>query len=291
MKVFLSYKFGDDISGILEFLADHGLEVFDSITDLIVADSFQRSIKTAIRNADFVIVVYSQENTNLSFETGIACALNKPIFAIIAPDVSIQDYLMESTYVKARPNELDKILFSFNVFLNNQKPKKTSGSPIKSPKFFGGGEPVPSDYFQLQFESVKNGQGDYEDFFKQMFSMYHINVTQNIFKDHLGYADFSIWSDKLSNILSSPILVEIKKEINRNNIDQLSNQVFKGINNHSASSFLIFYDQLSGLTKSELPNTPKSLYIQISDLLAQLAVRSFSDSIRLLRNQIVHNKF
>lgn len=294
MKVFLSYKFGDNISGILQLLVDNHLDVFDSITDLSITDSFQRSIKSAIRNSDFVVVVYSQENTNISFETGIACALNKPIFAIISPEVNIQDYLMETTYVNARATELDKISFSFSVFLKNQKPKKASGSPLiaatKSQKMYGGGEIGPSDFFQLQFESIKNSQENYEAFFKQMFSMYHLNVTENIFKDHLGYADFSIWSDSLSNILGSPILVEIKKEITRSNIDKISDQVFKGINNHTASSFLIFYDRLSGLTKSELPNSSKSLYIQINDLLAQLAVRSFSDSIRVLRNQIVHNK-
>lgn len=292
MKAFLSYQFNDNITGVANLLTSQGVDVFDSMTDIEYGKSFQKAIKDAISACDFVVIFYTSSNPNIAFEAGIAFSINKPIFAIVSETRNHPDFLFDSTYVRALPNELDKIEFNLKIFLNKIKPSKKTFS-IKSNKYYGGGFPnFYNEIFRNYNQLNKNSETSYELFFKDIFEKYNLNVVQNKLDNKTNfYTDFCIWSDQLSNVLGNPILVEIKKEINFNSINKLQKTIEKLIENNAAESCLIFYDDLIGLSKKELPNTSKYLFIQISDFIEKLADKDFNDSIRIIRNEIVHNQF
>jgi hypothetical protein len=292
MKAFLSYDFRDNISAITSLLTRQGVEVFDSRNDIQYGTSFQKAIKNAISECDFLLLIYSNENPNIAFEAGIAVSSNKPIFSIISEKKNDPDFLFDSTYVHALPNEIEKIEFNLKIFLDKIKPKKSSVT-TKKHIFYGGGEPnhyidIHNKYININVKSERN----YELFFKDIFEIYKLNVIQNKFDTNSDfYTDFCIWSDKLSNVIGNPILIEVKKEINNKVLDSITENISKLLANNFAESCLIFYDTLKGIEKKNLPNTSNYLFIQISDFIAKLNDGDFNDSIRKIRNEIVHNQF
>jgi len=292
VKAFLSYDFRDNISAITSLLRGQGVDVFDSRNDIQYGTSFQKAIKNAISECDFLFLIYSNENPNIAFEAGIAVSSNKPIFSVISEKKNDPDFLFDSTYVHALPNEIEKIEFNLKIFLDKIKPKKSS-TTIKKQIFYGGSEPnhyidIYNKYINLDVKSERN----YELFFKDIFEIYKLNVIQNKFDTNSDfYTDFCIWSDKLSNVIGNPILIEVKKEINNKVLESITETISKLLTNNFAESCLIFYETLKGIDKKNLPNTSNYLFIQISDFIAKLNDGDFNDSIRKIRNEIVHNQF
>jgi hypothetical protein len=291
MKAFLSYDFNDNISEITSLLTRQGVDIFDSRNDIQYGTSFQKAIKNAVSECDFLLLIYSTENPNIAFEAGIAVSSNKPIFSIISEKKNYPDFLFDSTYVHAKPNEIEKIEFNFKIFLDKIKPKKSS--VVKKHMYYGGGEPnhytdIYKKYIDINVKSEKN----YELLFKDIFEIYKLSVIQNKFDNNSNfYTDFCIWSDKLSNVIGNPILIEVKKEINTKSLESIIENISKLISNNSAESCLIFYDTLKGIDKKNLPNTSRYLFIQIADFISKLNDGDFNDSIRKIRNEIVHNQF
>lgn len=289
MKAFLSYSFNDNISEITELLTEQGIEVFDSRNDIEYGSSFQQAIKKSITECDFLFLIYSSSNPNIAFEAGIAVSKNKPIFSVISEYNIDPDFLFDSTYVHASPTDTEKIKFNLNIFLDKVKPKKKSYTDIKHElygvEYINYYTEIYNNYLSISNKSEK----EYESLFKDIFHKYELNVIQNK-QDYNTqfYTDFCIWSDKLSNVIGNPILIEIKKELNNNNISKIQKTIHKLINNNSAESCLIFYDILNGIKKDDLPNTSKYLFIQISDFIENLNKNDFNESIKKIRNEIMH---
>lgn len=291
MKVFLSYDFKDDISKIINLLNEQGFDIFDSRNDIEYGNSFQKAIKNAILECDFLFLIYSSENPNIAFEAGIAVSSNKPIFSVISERNNDPDFLFDSTYVHATPSEIDKVEFNLKIFLEKLKPKKNINKTWKH-KFYGGVKPNYYFEFLNKYNNlIDKKEKNYELLFKEIFERYQLNVIQNKFDSKANfYADFCIWSDKLNNIIGNPILIEIKKEINAKNILQLKDTFDSLTSKNSAESCIVFYDYLKGIDKINLPNTSKYLFIEISDFIEKLNEGDFNDSIRKIRNEIVYNQ-
>ncbi len=67
MKAFLSYDFTDNISVITSLLASQGVEIFDSRNDIQYGTSFQKAIKNAISECDFLLLIYSNRKSGSFF--------------------------------------------------------------------------------------------------------------------------------------------------------------------------------------------------------------------------------
>ncbi|MFC4478584.1 toll/interleukin-1 receptor domain-containing protein [Flavobacterium chungangensis] len=292
MKAFISYRFTDNISEIVKLLNENKIEVYDSLSDIDYGSSIQKSIKRAISECDFVILVYSLENPHIAFEAGIAFSLNKPIFSIISEYKEDPVFLFDSPYVRALPTEIEKISFNLKIFLDKIKPKKREKKIIQHKYYKGDSLNYYNDIFYNYNNLNTNNEREYEIFFKDIFEKYSLNVIQNKFDSKSNfYTDFCIWSDELSNVLGNPILIEIKKEINKKNIGEIESNVNNLIKNNFAECCLIFYDNLKGIEKKELPNTLNYYFIQISDFIEKLISNDFNESIRKIRNEIVHNHY
>jgi hypothetical protein len=294
MKAFISHQFKDNISGIINLLSKYRVDIFDSQTDINFGKSFQKAIKDSIKECDFMIIVYSHANPNIAFEAGVGVSLNKPIFSIVSEKNNHPDFLFDSTYVHALPEEVNKIEFNLKIFLDNIKPNKTSPTiKIKNKKFYGGGYPNYYDKIFNWYHSINNStEKDYELLFKQIFELYNLSVIQNKYDSNIKFlTDFCIWSDELNNVMGNPILIEVKKEINKNNIDNLKETVLNLANNNSAESCLVFYESLKEISKKDLPNTSRYFFIQISDFIEKFKTSDFNESIRKIRNEIIHNQY
>lgn len=295
MRAYISHQFKDDVTGLLDLLQKYDVEVFDSQTDIQYGSSFQKSIKDAIRACDFMILVYSSTNPNIAFEAGIGVSMNKQIFSIISEKENDPDFLFDSAYVHASPKEIDKIEFNLKIFLDkiSSSPKRRVILKPKKTKFYGGGFPNYYSKINSWYRNLEgNTEQDYELFFKQIFELYKLSVIQNKIDSNIEFVtDFCIWSDELNNVIGNPILIEIKKEVNKNNIDALKRTVFNLIEKNSAESCLVFYENLNGLEKRDLPNTARSLFIEISDFVEKFREADFNGCIRKIRNEIVHHKY
>ena len=298
MKAFISHQFGDNIESLINLLRNNNIEILDGQTDLIYGGSFQKTIKNAIKECDFIVIIYSSSNPNIAFEAGVAVSLNKPIFSIVSEKKDYPDFLFDSVYVNAQPEEVDKIEFNLNIFLNKikKKYKPTSSASIKTinkNEFYGGGYP---NYYNQINNWYKNLSGslekDYEILFGKIFELYKLNVVQNKFDSNLNFiTDFCVWSDELKNVIGNPILIEIKKEISLDNLESIKSLLSKLLETNPAESCLIFYESLRNIDAKELPNTPHYLFIKISDFIEKFKTSDFNQSIIEIRNEIVHNKY
>ena len=293
MRVFLSYKFGDDIAGIRNLLKKLEIETWE---DIQIGDSLQQAVKAAVKGCDFVVFVYSEDNPNIAFEAGLAVAFGKPIFSILSGSDE-NTFLLDSTYVHARPDEIEKIQFSLELFIKNLLSKKvTRRAAVRTQKFYGGGEAVPNkSYFDIaqQYEAVANGTGEeLENFIEKVLSAYAIRTAKGPDTDDAEvdwYPDFSIWSDELSQILGNPIIIEVKKEINSKNLPKLVSQVRSLKSSNPSNSVIIFYNKLKGIEEKDLPANPHQLYIAIPQLVNTLDSGGFASAIKTFRNSIVHS--
>jgi len=291
MKAFLSYQVGDDISTVHNLLLKNNIEIFDALTDLQFNHSYQQDIKDIIKKCDFIVIIYSKDNPNLAFEAGVAIGSNKPIFSILAGG-NENIFLLDSTYVHVQPSETEKIEFSLELFLENINLKKNL-KPVINPnlKFYGGGEVTPvKDYFdiEMQYASVRNKTGsDLEDFIQEMLKAYGVKVVKNTkkinYNNEYSEPDFAIWYDELSSLLNNPINIRVKNIINPTNLPF-------SFSNNSIGSTIVLYDKLVNITPKHLPISSDIIFISIPNLVGELSSHGFAESIKRVRNALIHNK-
>jgi hypothetical protein len=295
MKAFLSYKHGDDISVISKILAEKNIEIYDSLKEIEYGNSLQLAIKSAVKECDLIVFVYTAINPYIAYEAGLAVASNTPIFAIILPGSEEPYFLYDSPCVHGSPNEEEKIKFSFELFYRSleKKPSKNSkpkqqGKNLKSTDR----EPVLTQVVHNLIENIDyNLERSIFTFFENLFAAYGISVAKNpgtYLRDFP--ADFSIWSDALQNILGNPILIEIKRDISQATLQHLRVQITSSESLKVGNSWLVFYVNLRDVQNVELRNSPKILFIDLHDFTRRLKTSSFNDTIKQIRNEIIHNK-
>lgn len=296
MRAYLSYKYGVDITAVVNLLHNNNIEIFDSISsDILYGNSFQQSIKNAVKSCDFLIFIYTENSAYIAFEAGIAVASNKPIFSILAGGED-NSFLYESTYVHALPTEADKIKYSFDLFFKNLTKKVGRSLAIKSSiQLYGGGEAMPmKDHFDINelYNSISDKSGiGLELFFQQVFQAYHVNIVKHSdfqLQNEKWVPDFSIWNDDLTPLFGNPIIVEVKSEINNSNLEQLLSNLDRLNSSNPINSVLIFYDRLRGMQSNDLPQSSNRLFISIPDFVNQLQVNGFASAIKKIRNNIAH---
>ena len=289
MKAFVSYRHGTNISVIFDILKNHGIEFFDSNTDILIGKSLQEAISKGIQECDFFVTIYESSNANNAFEIGMAYALKKPIFAIInvsGPD--FPDFLIESVHVQSRADDYEKIKYSFDIFIKNIKPpkKKAKTKPRIEQKS------ICREWMELYNTIEQKNEITLEKFIGEILENYKIDVIENKWNKTSSYiADFCIWSDSLTNVLGNPILIEVKREVHSRNLRTISSDFKKALNNSNAKTGIVFYDYLNNVDKTELLNKSSSrlLFVEIKEFLETLNKVDFNQAIINLKNKTIHN--
>ncbi len=289
MKAFISYRHGANISVVFDILKNHGIEFFDSNSDIMIGKSLQEAISKGIQDCDFFVTIYESANANTAFEIGLAYALRKPIFAIInASGPDFPDFLIESVHVQSRANDYEKIKYSFDIFIKNIKPKKKSSKP----KHRTIQKSVFQNWLEIYNSIEQKNEITLEKFIGEILEKYKIDVIENKWnKDSSFIADYCIWSDSLTNTLGNPILIEVKREIHSRNLKLIVSEFTKAIDNSNAKTGIVFYDYLTNVDRTELINKSSSqlFFIEIKEFLQTLNNVDFSQAIINTRNKTVHN--
>lgn len=290
MKAFVSYQHGANIYPLFDILRDYSIDFFDTYQDVSIGSSFQEALANGIRDCDFFVVVYQKANPNIAFETGLAVALKKPIFAIInTEEISdFPDFLLDSVHVQSEPSEYEKIRYNFEIFLKNIKPKKHS-----IPKSKKQPEKLAQTDWVDQFNSlnIKN-EISLEKFINEVLSKNKVDVIKNNWNNKEQFiADFCIWSDSLNNILGNPILIEIKKTLNKRNLKHTHAQITKAINQTNAKFAIVIYVELNSIEEEEVIklNSPRILFVNILELLERVEKSGFNKAVLDYRNKMAHN--
>lgn len=289
MKAFISYRHGANISVVFDILKNHGIEFFDSNSDIMIGKSLQEAISKGIQDCDFFVTIYESANANTAFEIGLAYALKKPIFAIInASGPDFPDFLIESVHVQSRADDYEKIKYSFDIFIKNIKPKKKSSKP----KHRTIQKSVFQDWLETYNSIEQKNEITLEKFIGEILEKYKIDVIENKWnKDSSFIADYCIWSDSLTNTLGNPILIEVKREIHSRNLKLIVSEFTKALDNSNAKTGIVFYDYLTNVDRTELINksSSKLFFIEIKEFLQTLNNVDFSQAIINTRNKTVHN--
>lgn len=290
LKAYLSYSHGDDITTISALLNECGVSVYDSNKMLQIRDSMQLSMVNAIKECDFVVLVYSTDNAYIGFETGIAVASNLPIFAIINPIVDDPYFLYDSTWIRSLPTDRSTIQFSFDIFMKGIEylAKRPSKSKSKENANIAK-QPVAKDLAVMIRNFDFSNERTMASFIMQVLLAYGIKAIENPgdYKEDFP-ADFSIWSDPLQGILTNPIKIEIKKRLTEGNLNTFYKSVTAKELTTLSGSWIIFYSEISQKLKNDLRQSSRVLFIDIHNLADKLLTLSFNDAIKQLRNDLVH---
>mgnify|MGYP003576960868 CR=1 FL=1 len=287
MKAFVSYPFGTDMTKVFRLLKEHNIEFFDGTANLLWGTTIHETIIRAITDCDLMFVVYPEPNANIAYEVGVAAALKKPIFSIIAIEGSQwPDFLMDTVHVFSAPEDYHKLKFTFEIFIKKIKPKR-SKSRKKTQKQSKQFDPI--DWLEYYHEISGKNERYLEDFVEQLLKHYQLEYSKRT-NNQAGYvADFSFWSDPLENILGNPILIEVKKQITPRNIDALQKQIKRALEKTNAKGGIVFYNELTGSPKNIWEATTSNiLFISILKLIEKLQSKDFEDAIASCRNEIIH---
>lgn len=241
-------------------------------------------IKELIAKADIFIAVFNSDlpNENLYFELGYATALGKQIILISDHNYKIPSNLKSLLIIKSGTQDKEALEFAINQVLSAPKPIKKKKSKIYDKYNFN-----KSDYYLNQIKTIKT---DYELF----------KIVQNLLKD-LGIdamaeskvkdfgVDFAIWENDLEPIIGNPLIIELKREINKSNINRINDQIDNYLKKINSGSALVLYLLGPPLeTNFYFINSGYVFLLKIETLLKNLKNQSFADILRSIRNKAVH---
>lgn len=279
MKAFITRAAHVNITRLCELLRKHGIQYIDYYSDIKIKHSFQAALKEGIEQCDFCIVIYDADNVNNAFESGIAVGLGRPIFAIIDRNVQL-DFLLDSVYVRASSDEIDKISFAFEIFIQNIRSIKKPGRSTREYEH----DVVPANSLLGEPNVVYSSSQLIQTILESEGIIYERERRENgrIF-------DFSIWSDQLNGILGNPIILELKSSLNTTNIASVVESTLTSLSQSNAKSAIIICDQLSGISKQQMNKyiRPHFLILEKSRLLEELKHSSFSQAIHKIRNSLL----
>jgi len=295
MKAFLSYRYGDDVTQLINFLKGQHIDVVDSVTEMRIGSSLQDTILESIRLADFIVIVYSESNQNLAFEAGLATGLGKPVFSIIEGDL-VDPFLTNTPYVRASPSDMERIKFTFEIFLTKLTKKEVAtGIRTTQQKYYGGGEGIPTkNYFDVteEYRKIPTGDGQaLENFFERLFPLYGVKIVKKQkVPERSITSDFTIWYDFLSDTLGNPIMVEIKARLDPTSYPDFLLRINAIRNSNRGISMLVFYDGLVDVSTDIFPKDPTCLFIEIKGFIEQITDQGFASVVKKYRNNLIHQR-
>lgn len=269
-------------------LRRRGLNVFTAYDIQPATHSLADHINRAIKKADLIVGVVPETMTpNVFFELGIAHALEKPFLLLVSPKSgNIPSDLVGMLYVRADPDNVEAISFALDQCLNRLKTK-----PVRQGRSPKEGQPLGSkaDHFisQLQRSAGTIRGAELESLVSEILRAAGVAaITQSPFPSK--GADIAVWSDDLQPISGNPLLVEVKSTIrNKQQLLEAVEQVDR-FRDKSGSRLALLLVNTALTALSAAPFAGGVLAMTIVDLVSHLRSKTFSETIRELRNQHVH---
>lgn len=261
-------------------LPARGLTIFEKLTE-------------AISKADLFIAILASEesNANICFELGFAYALKKPVLIVASPGLkNLPVDIQHMFYIRADTQNHEAISFALDQVLAAPKEVKRRKQEAQKKT-----RPIGAQANELIGKLDSLGQGathrDLEEIVKAALQSSGVSVVAHS-KEPDTTADFAVWVDEIESVVGNPLIIEIKKRIAdpAQSID-IRNQMLTYLAASNCRAALVLYmeGEVPSWTYQSL-SLPSVYFFQIGEFLAKLRNKSFGETIRDLRNAIVHRR-
>ena len=279
---FISTTPGVDLSALIVRLRQHGVDPFVLSDVAQLGFNALDSILQAIRRADLMLLVLGPgaASSNAMFEAGIATGLGKPVLVVADPSVKIPGDVAGLPTIRARPEDVRAIDF----FLDQARGRIAHSPSVPSATGRSLGSRVDELLARLESPGMwteRSAVAVLED------ALEHSGVIAAEGREGDARHDLGVWSDDLDAIGGNPLLIEVKKTLDRGALDQASRWLAT-----SPTARLALLVSLEPIGKTIIGDRGTSqfpvLMITLGDLLEQMRSVSFAEVVRNLRNRSVH---
>lgn len=281
-RLYVSAPSDLDLRPLLDGLKRRGAEPYVLSDVAPLGADIAEGLRLAIDQADRVLVVLTAEPAlNPVLEAGVALALQKPLLIIATPGASVPSDLKGQLIVQARPDDLDAVNFA----LDHAKP--TAMRPDHELVAKPTGQPLGADMAERLLTRLANDGLTERSAVEVILEAVEASRGIGAVNADPGF-DLGVWSDDLDAIGGNPLLVEVKRSLRPGAVDQ----VLLALDSHpSAQIALLIYIEPSTepLSQAELEKARfPVLVISIQQLLQRMALVSFAEVVRDLRNRSAH---
>jgi hypothetical protein len=246
------------------------------------------AIRQGIMEAGFVIGVFRKgENSNTTFQLGIAAGLRKPLLVVAPPGVRIPFDAAEVVLVRADPKETEAVAFALDQMLAASRPTKASGgvAPRRTHPIGNTARDLLDQLAELRVSQAPDKHLQLETVVQRAIEASGATVASREGGPDPGF-DLGVWSDDLDLWVGNPLLVEIKWQLKT---VQDVDRVLRGLASSRALwALLVFVQGPPARRLTELEHRGPVLLLSADELLRTLQTRSFADMVRDLRNRRVH---
>lgn len=282
---FISAPVGVDLGPLIARLRERGARPYVLSDVAPPGADLLYSVQDAISAADRVLVVLDAKVTSLNsvFEAGIAVGQGKPLVILADPQIPVPSDFANLLTIRARPGDLEAIDFTLDQLAKAERPSLVDTRPAPATgRALGNHAHELLDqlaHFSPLTERVAL------DLLTQALETSGAVPAQN--PVDLGI-DLGVWSDDLDAIGANPLLIEVKRSVDRRAVEQVLAHLAKSP--HSRLTLIVYLD--GATTSSEaLRMVPYPiLAISLQELLSRMQSSSFAEVVRQLRNASVHRR-
>lgn len=289
-ECFISAPANADTTILRNILLEKGIKTYD-LYDLSVGKSIQNVLKRKIKEADFCVIVISENNPNVYYELGICDGLGKPIFIIVDKDSNVPFFIQNHMYFKTSLDDSESLKIPISNFIDAIIPKKYLKNKHKK-SIFHSLDADSIEYYKKRITEIRQNGTEFEleKIIEEIFNKLNLQVVkkENFLKDK--GVDFALWDDSLSSLIGNPIFIEVKSgQLNYQKIKQSEEQLQNYINETDAKAGILLYlDKNDKRFTDNFSYNPLILRFDFEDFLSQLSLNYFENAILDLRNKIVH---
>jgi len=293
MKLYIIHSAKSSLEPLREVLKGADVKLNDAY-EFSSDSQLQNTLVNRIKDADGVIAVVDDSSSHISFEMGIAVALNKPIFALVAPGENIPSYAFEIPYVTTDLSNKSVPRLALQGFLEQLRTKGKRYWVHNVKKVSSNQFKISARHNDIIFSSLRSHSygRDIEDIIFALLNSVGITVEKQTTHGSDTGVDFAVWSEDLRGMLPNPVLIESKVGLlNRGAFNEAYSRLAAVVSKYGSGTGLLLYLDRNGRRFNRANDwNPKVLAFDLEDFANELETKRFGEVLLERRNQIAHGQ-
>jgi hypothetical protein len=286
LKCYISAPTNFDLTKIEAILDRQNID-HHSFYDFSIGTTFSDLVRRKIRDSDFIIAIFQNENSNVLFELGVAEGLRKQTFILIDKTVQIPFFLDTKFYYQTNFKDLSLVELALSNFIIDLGVKKRNKSPKEEKDTLSLDETTNT---LVRLSQLRKNPNEKEIFslIKETFSkidVHNVSITES-FADK--GVDLVIRNKNLTPYFGNTIFVEVKAgNLNSERISKAQERLLNYLKNTEATNGIILYLDRDN-KRFEDTRFPFILLFDLEDFINGVASEGFEKLIIDKRNKLVH---